>query len=125
MYSIDQRMESFIAWHGEVPLEAKRLEDFEARKHGAAWIRRLIGRGLGCTYVVGCALGQRWWTLCFERQTHEEDRTPEGAENWCVEAYDHRAISWTSNYYYWPAEGRWRHALYQSRGENYGRYQTA
>ena len=31
MDSIDRRMQSFVHWRGEVPLEAKRLEDFEAR----------------------------------------------------------------------------------------------
>lgn len=125
VYSIDHRMESFIAWHCQVPPEAKRLEDFEARTHGTPWIRRLIGKGLACTYVIGYALGQSWWTLCFERQKPNEDVTPEGAENWCIEAYDHSGITWTGQYYYWPAENRWRHALYQSCGENYGRHQTA
>jgi hypothetical protein len=115
-------MESFIAWNGEVPPEAKRLEDSDARTHAAPWIRRLIGKGLACTYVIGYALGQCWWTLCFEREKRHENVIPEGAESWRIEAYDHNGISWTSNYYYWPDENRWRHALYQSHGEHYGRH---
>jgi len=115
-------MESFIAWDGQVPPKAKRLEDSEARTHAAPWIRRLIGRGLARTYVIGYALGQCWWTLCFERGNRGENVTAEGAESWWIEAYDHNGISWTGNYYYWPLENRWRHALYQSHGENYGRH---
>jgi hypothetical protein len=111
VYSVDYRMQSFIAWHGEVPPEAKRLEDFEARTHGAPWIRRLIGKGLACSYVVGYALGQRWWTLCFERKKRHDSVTPEGAEDWCIEAYDHTGNSWTGHYHFWPAEDRWRDAL--------------
>jgi hypothetical protein len=115
-------MESFVAWHGHVPTEAKCLDDLEARTHGAPWIRRLIGKGLACSYVIGYALGQQWWTLCFERETGDDNPTPEGAESWRIEAYDHDGISWTGQYYYWPAEDRWRHALYQFYGENYGRH---
>jgi hypothetical protein len=33
--SIDHRMHAFVQWRGEVPPEAKRLEDFEAREHTA------------------------------------------------------------------------------------------
>jgi len=71
---------------------------------------------------IGYALGQCWWTFCFEREKSDESVIPEGAESWRIEAYDHNGISWASNYYYWPAENRWRHALYQSHGENYGRH---
>jgi hypothetical protein len=44
--SIDLRMQSFVEWRCEVPLNAKRLEDFDARKHAATWIRHNIGKGV-------------------------------------------------------------------------------
>ena len=33
MDPIDRRMQSFVKWFGEVPVEAKRMHDFEAREH--------------------------------------------------------------------------------------------
>jgi hypothetical protein len=120
--TIDHRMESFIAWHGEVPPEAKRLEDFEARAHAASWIRRLIGKGIACSYVIGCQLGERWWTFCFERSERAEYPIPEGAERWCVEAYKHDGQSWSENYYYWPAGRRWRHVRHAEFGKDFGRH---
>jgi hypothetical protein len=119
--SIDRRMASFVDWHGQVPPEAKLLEDFEAREHAASWIRRNIGTGIVHSNVTGYQLGDCWWTLFSE---HAESRYPPpvGAERWHIEAYDHNGQSWIGNYYYWPAENRWRHVFYQRYGEDYGRY---
>jgi hypothetical protein len=117
-------MESFIAWHGEVPPEAKRLREFEARDHGATWIRRLVGKGVACSYVIGYELGNQWWTFVFERADRTEYEIPEGAERWSVEAYKHDSSSWTKNYFYWPADGRWRHVQYREHGEDFGRHDS-
>ncbi len=86
MDSIDHRMQSFVAWRGEVPSAAERLEDFDARKHAATWIRHNIGKGVAGVYVIGYALEVRWWSYFFERV----DRcAPDGAEVWSIEAYNH------------------------------------
>jgi hypothetical protein len=117
--TVDQRMQAFVTWYGEVPLEAKRLEDFEARRHAHEWVRRTLGKGIAAMYVVGYQLNERWWTLFFDRI---EGWAPEGAETWCIEAYNSAGKSWIEEYYYWPAERRWRHPLYVEKGDDYGRH---
>ena len=121
--SIDRRMQSFVAWYGEVPTEATRIEDFEARQDAASWIRRNIGVGIVHGYVIGYKLDNRWWTLFFEH-TYGSYTPPEGAERWHIEAYDYNGKSWIGNYYYWPAENRWRHVSYERYGENYSRHEA-
>jgi len=105
--SIDHRMDSFVAWRGEVPSAAKRLEDFEARKHAATWIRHNIGKGVAGAYVIGYALEARWWSYFFERV---ETCAPIGAEVWNIEAYNHEGKSWFGRFYHWPEGARWRRA---------------
>jgi hypothetical protein len=98
-------MRSFVAWHGQVPTAAKRIEDHEAHRHGTAWLRRHIGgRGIVHSYVIGYVLGERWWTLFFQRAS---STTIRGAEVWWIEAYDHSGASWSDTYSYFP-DGRWR-----------------
>ncbi len=105
MDSIDLRMQSFVGWHGEIPQEARRLEDHEARSHAAPWLRHHLGRGIVHSYVIGYQLGEHWWTLFFERAL---SATTDGAERWWVEAYDCNGKSWSGNYYYLLTENRWR-----------------
>jgi hypothetical protein len=116
--SIDERMLAFVAWHGEVPCSAHRIEDHEARKHAATWIRRNVGER-AVSYIIAYALGDRWWTLFFDRV---DSLAPEGAERWHVESYNHDGRSWAGDYYYWPATSRWRHVLHLYHGEGYGRH---
>jgi hypothetical protein len=102
--SIDQRMQSFVGWLGEIPQEARRLEDHEARNHAAPWLRHHLGRGIVHSYVAGYELGERWWTLFFERTLN---RASDGAEQWWIEAYDCHGKSSSGSYYYLPVENRW------------------
>jgi hypothetical protein len=122
--NIDERLRTFVAWNGEVPPEASRIDDAEAREHAATWIRRNLGDGVAGAYVIGYRLGERWWTLFFERTSDIYQPYPEGAERWHIEAYDDNGKSWVNNYYYWPAENRWRHVFYRLRGDDFGRYPT-
>jgi hypothetical protein len=111
--SIDRRMLSFVTWHGEITPEATRLDELSARTHAVPWLRRTIGRGVAASHVIGYQLGKHWWTLFFER---DPVNTPDGAEVWRIEAYDHSGSSWASSYHYWPAEHRWRHASHVHPG---------
>lgn len=122
MGSIAERMLAFVAWHGEIPSEAERLEDARARQHDAVWMRRLVG-GWSTSHVAGFALGDCWWVMLFDRR--DESFTPDGAELWNVELYGSDARSWADTYLYWPAENRWRHVLFASLGEEYGRPKKA
>jgi hypothetical protein len=119
MSSIDERMQSFVQWHGEIPREAKRLEDYETRQHAVPWIRHHIGEGIVHSHAIGYELHKRWWTLFFERL---EGSAHDGVERWHVEAYGHNGKSWTDHYLYWPEQSRWRHALFELRGHDYGRH---
>jgi hypothetical protein len=121
MDTIDHRTQSFVAWHGEVPPEAKRVQDFEAREHAAMWIRRNIGKGVAGAHVIGYESGSSWWSLFFDRV---DTFAPRGAEVWHVESYSHSGRSWSGRFYYWPAENRWRHVLYQRNGDDYGRHRA-
>ena len=105
MDSIDQRMQSFVAWHAQIPPEAKRLEDYEAKGHAAPWLRHHLGRGIVHSYVIGFQLEDRWWTLFFERAS---DAGMDGSERWWIEAYDHNGKSWSDLYYYLPTQRLWR-----------------
>lgn len=117
---IDAMMESFIAWHGAVPPDARRIDEAEAREYAASWVRRNLGEGIAHGYVIGYEKEASWWTLFFER-TSVYQPYPEGAERWHVEAYDHNGRSWVGNYYFWAAESRWRHVFFATLGEDYGR----
>ena len=116
--SSDRRFLSFIAWHGEVPREATRLEEAEARERASKWVPQKSAdfKAQGRLFVY--ELGARWWLVLFERAGGQDP--PKDAENWFIESYAHDN-SWGSNYFYWPAEDRWRSCLYEFRGENYGR----
>lgn len=100
-------MESFADSCGVIPIGARRLLDHDAREHGAEWIRRLLGKGIGCDYVIGYALGKSWWTFCFGRRTQYE-MPAEGAEVWRVEAYDSIGRGWSDTFKYWPGSDRWQ-----------------
>jgi hypothetical protein len=102
-----------------VPAEARRLEDFEACEHAATWIRRNIGLGVVHSYVIGYELGDRWWTLFFDRI---DAIAPDGAEVWRIEAYHHSGKSWSGRFFFWPEWSRWRHTLYQHLGDDHGRF---
>jgi hypothetical protein len=105
--SIDARMEGFAEACGGVPTGAHRLLDHEARYHGAEWIRRLLGKGITCDYVIGYARGNNWWTFCFDRRT--QDEIPgEDAEIWRIEAYDWMGRGWSDTFRYWPESDRWQ-----------------
>lgn len=119
MDSIDERMHAFVAWHGEIPREAKRIEDYRAREHAVNWIRRNIGVGIVHSYVIGYELAERWWTLFAERI---DTIAPDGAECWHIEAYNHNGKSWSSRFFYWPALTRWRHIRFLDDGDDYGRH---
>ena len=122
MDSIDLRMRSFVEWRGEVPLVAKRLEDFDARKHAATWIRHSIGKGVAGAYVIGYAVEAKWWSYFFERI---ETCAPQGAEVWSVEAYNHEGNSWLGRFYYCPDFSRWRPLQLLATGKKYGQSETA
>jgi len=122
VHSIDQRMQAFVEWRGEVPLNAKRLEDFDARQHAATWIRHNIGKGVAGAYVIGYAGGAMWWSYFFERV---DTCAPEGAEVWSIEAYNHEGRSWVGRFYYWPDLPRWRHVPPLDAGESGGRREMA
>lgn len=103
--SIDERMQSFVEWHGQIPREARRLEDYEARSHADTWLRHHLGRGIIQCYVIGFQLEQRWWTLFFDRTFRNTD---DGSEHWWIEAYDYSGESWSRGYCYSPTERQWR-----------------
>jgi hypothetical protein len=105
MDSIDDRLESFVAWRGEVPPEATRVEDFEARPHVATWVQRHIGNGIAAAYVIGFQHADAWWTYFFDRI--DDEHTPQDAERWHVEAYDSQCRSWSEDFRYWPPQARW------------------
>jgi hypothetical protein len=105
--TIDHRMESFIARFGEIPAEARRLSDAEARTHTAPWIQRVLGKGLACAYVSGYVVANDWWTFCFERGKAAEPGRG-NAEVWTVEAYDSRGVGWCERFNYWPDLDLWQ-----------------
>jgi hypothetical protein len=117
--SVEHRILAFVAWHGEIPAEATRIEDHRARQHAVSWIRRNIGVGIVHSYVIGYELGDRWWTLFCDRS----DTYASGdAEVWEMEAYNHAGDSWSAQFYYWPETGRWRHVQFLQSGDDYGRH---
>ena len=97
--SVDHRMKSLVACFGDVPAEARRLGDAEAREHGATWVRRLIGKGIAGQYVIAYEHAERWWTFCFERELDPTLDTGTGdAELWTVESYDSEGRSWCDTF---------------------------
>jgi len=119
----DRRFLSFIAWHGEVPREAKQLDEPEARERATAWIRAQYTEHFQLHgHVIAYQLGERWWTVLFERS--DPGGAPKDAENWWIEAFAHNDLHWAGNYFYWPIENRWRSCLHEFRGANYGRHRT-
>jgi len=116
--TIDARMESFADSCGVLPIEAHRLQDHEARYHGAEWIRRLVGKGLACNYVIGYARDQSWWTFCFDRRAQDEVAT-EDAEIWRIEAYDSIGRGWSDTFKYWPELDRWQRVIGEATPPGY------
>ncbi len=107
--TIDHRMESFANSFGGVPPKARRLDDSEANVHGATWIRRLLGKGIACQYVIGYQLGERWWTFCFEREVRPAIGTGD-EERWTVEAYSSLGQSWCETFRFDPDSVMWMRA---------------
>jgi hypothetical protein len=112
-------MRSFVAWHGQVPSTATRLEEFAARAHTTPWLRRTIGQGIAGSHVIGFELQNRWWTFFFEREAQSADDAP---ESWRIEAYAHDGKSWKGRFLYWPVEDQWRHESYREHGHEQGRF---
>jgi len=110
--SIDRRMQSFVEWYGEVPPDAKRLEDFDAREHAATWLRHNVGKGVAGAYVIAFQRGAAWWSYFFERI--DQPGAPEGAERWRIEAYHSHGRSWTDDFMRWVSEDRWARAVAES-----------
>lgn len=117
--SVDDRIESFVRYCGAVPLEARRLLDYEAHIHAAPWVQRLIGKGIACEYVAGYAHGASWWTFCFDRRSASE-RQNEGAEVWRVEAYDSIGRGWSETFKYWPELDLWQLTVSSSTPDENG-----
>jgi hypothetical protein len=107
--TVDHRMESFVTVFGDVPPEAHRLDDSEARHHGATWIRRLLGKGIACQYVIAYQHRERWWTFCFEREPDPAVET-EADELWTIEAYDSTGRSWCDIFRFDPLASIWQRA---------------
>ncbi|MBS0418014.1 MAG: hypothetical protein JSR66_09895 [Proteobacteria bacterium] len=64
----DRRFLSFIAWHGEVPHEAKQLAEPEARERATAWIRQQFVADFKLHgHILAYQLSERRWTVLFER----------------------------------------------------------
>jgi hypothetical protein len=108
--TIDSRMESFADACGLIPPGAHRLLDHEARHHGAEWIRRLLGKGLACDYVIGYAHGESWWTFCFDRKS-QDDVADLCTEVWRIEGYDSIGRGWSDTFKYWPDFDRWQYQV--------------
>jgi hypothetical protein len=106
--TIEERMEEFVALFGDVPRDAHKLQDYEARHHQDTWVQRLVGEGIACHYVMGYQLDDIWWTFCFD---HREG-APEASDDefWVVEAYDSDGGSWCQGFLYSPASMRWTRA---------------
>jgi hypothetical protein len=111
--TIDSLMENFVDSSGVVPIGARRLFDYEARSHAAPWLRRLLGRGVACDYVIGYACGQSWWTFCFDRRPELESDAEE-AEVWKIEAYDSIGRGWTDTFKFWSESDRWQLVVLES-----------
>jgi hypothetical protein len=118
------RFQSFIAWQGEVPAEARPVPESEARERAVRWRREVFAaeaRQKAQGHLFAYELRERWWIVWFQRM--HEDVTKD-LEDWWIETYAHDGNDWASVYFYWPAEDRWRHFLHESRGENYGRHRA-
>ena len=115
MHSVDERLLAFVAWYGEVPCEATRIEDYRAREHAADWIRRNIGIGIVHSYVIGFEQGERWWTLFADRN---DTAGADGAECWNIEAYNHNGRSWSDRFLFWPEPTGWQHASFLRTGDD-------
>jgi hypothetical protein len=107
--TLDHRMESFVTAFGDVPPQARRLDDSEARQHGATWIRRLLGKGIACQYVIAYQQGERWWTFCFEREPEPAVETEDDAL-WVIEAYDSTGRSWCDTFRFNTTTCAWERA---------------
>jgi hypothetical protein len=104
--TVDHRMQSLVAAFGNVPADARRLQDAEAQEHGATWIRRMLGKGIACHYVIAYQHGERWWSFCFEREPELSPTTPDG-EVWTVEAYDSDGKSWCGTFQFHSQLSLW------------------
>lgn len=108
MDSIDEKMLLFVRQQGEIPAEARRIVDYDAVMHTATWVRRNVGLGTVCGYVIGFESSDRWWTWFFDRM--EETAHPGAAETWNVESYSSEGVTWERRFRYWPQERRWERA---------------
>ena len=111
--SIDSRMELFARQFGDLPEQATRLSDHEAREHRAFWIRRVLGKGLGSTYVIGYIHEDEWWTWCFEPVVSNTQLQP-GLTQWRVERYDSSGRSATGLFCFDRVQLRWSRCVFNS-----------
>ncbi len=108
-------MLSFVRWYGEIPPEARRIEDFEANDHAAFWVRRNLGLGIAYAYVIGFQADVRWWTLFFDRIEGDPDTDQ---EVWKVESYSNSSPAWVGRFHYCPSRADWRHVEATAPGES-------
>lgn len=108
-------MLSFVQQHGDVPPGAHRIADHDAAMHTATWVRRNVGLGTACAYVIGFSLGDKWWTFFFDRM---EAIASASAEIWKIGSYSNEASSWESTFWYFPETARWHGALVDPSGED-------
>lgn len=101
---VEDKLLSFVSWHGEISPDTRRIAAEEAAMHRAQWIRRNLGVGTASTYVIGFEAGDSWWTLLFD---HVREVSATGVEAWKVDCYDNAGRSWERRFWYWP-DGRWQ-----------------
>jgi hypothetical protein len=102
---IEDKLLSFVAWHGEIPPDARRITAEEAATHRAQWVRRNLSVGTVSAYVIGFESGDSWWTLFFDRI--RETSATGVVEVWKINGYNSRGPSWERRFWYWP-DGRWQ-----------------
>jgi hypothetical protein len=107
--SIEVRLHEFVAAFGDVPPQARRLEDHQAKLHRDLWVQRLVGEGIACHHVVCYHFEIHWWTFCFDhRDQPKSDGLDDLQEHWIVEAYDSRGGSWRASFLYDLTSGWWQ-----------------
>ena len=102
---VEDKLLSFVSWHGEIPPDAHRITAEDAAMHRAEWVRRNLGVGTASAYVIGFELGDSWWTLFFDHI--REASATSVVEVWKIASYNNGGLSWERRFWYWP-DGRWQ-----------------
>ena len=110
--SIDTRLELFARQFGDIPEQARRLSDHEAQEHRAVWIRRVLGKGLSSTYVIGYIHEEKWWTWCFEPVSNTQLQP--ALTQWRIERYDSAGRSATGSFCFDSVQLRWSRCVLDS-----------